>query len=116
MAIPSKLRIVVPAAVTAALLAGCGDPDPNLTGGSSGFVIPSGDTAQAADAICRNVARQFNQAQAQAPRTFAQGAEVIGNLIDIAKEGEQQLASLDPPAGDAEPFALYLGARAEVLA
>ncbi|MEZ5062334.1 MAG: hypothetical protein R2700_12615 [Solirubrobacterales bacterium] len=98
-----------------AALGGCGGPDVDLGSGDQ-ISVRSGEASIAADSICGQVARSFAAAQRESPRTFSQGAVVLERLIDIAREGEEHLAALDPPAGSAEAFRRYLQARGEVVA
>lgn len=95
-------------------VAGCGGTGLDL--GSGGGDPPPGGYEKAGNTICAEVAQRFAEAQAAEPRTFAQGGEVVATLIDIAEEGESQLASLEPPKDLALAFNQYLKARGEVVA
>ena len=102
-------------AIVGFALAGCGGPDLNL--GSGDFIgAPDGDYEEAASSICEQVAQRFEEAQANEPRTFEQGGQVVGTLLEVATTGESQLATLDPPDARGAAFERYLDARAEVVA
>jgi hypothetical protein len=110
----TTLSVAIALAAASLGAGGCGGTDLDLGGGDG--EVPAGGYAEAAGAICTQVADRFAEAQADAPRTFAQGGEVIDALLDIAREGEEQLASLEAPAESREAFGRYLDARAEVVA
>lgn len=114
---PRHLRAGIGAlalAATAAALGACGGPEVHLgTGGE--LASTSRQFSSAAGSVCRQVARSFAEAQRDAPSTFSQGAAIAERLIEIARDGEEQLAALEPPAGRAEAFDLYLQARGEVV-
>lgn len=102
------------AAVVALAIAGCGGTDLDLGGGDD-IDAPAGGYEEAAGLVCEQVAARFAEAQVTEPKTFAQGDEVVRSLLDIAMEGETQLATLDPPEDRSDAFARYLEARAEVV-
>ncbi|MFN8150779.1 MAG: hypothetical protein U0R24_06585 [Solirubrobacterales bacterium] len=101
-------------AATAAAFGACGGPEVHLgTGGE--IASTPGQFSAAAGSVCRQVARSFAEAQREAPRTFSQGAAITERLIEIARDGEEQLAALGPPEEEAKAFDLYLQARGEVV-
>ena len=99
----------------AGLLIGCGGTGLDLTSDRGLSAPAGGDFDVVAGSICRRVGQRFSEAQDQAPKTFAQGEEVTAALIDVAGEGERQLAALDPPAADERAYERYLRSRGAVV-
>lgn len=98
----------------AVALGGCGGPDVDL-GAGQGLVTASGDLDPASAIVCREVARRFDEIQAEAPQTFEQAGVLVTALIEAAWAGEEVLRTLDVPAGRARAFDLYLEGREEVI-
>lgn len=97
-------------AASAAALIGCG-PEVDLGAG----LRAGRDYVQSADRICEQVAQRFDEIQSEEPRTFAQAEEIVGALIDVARDGEAQMTALEPPRDRAEAFRDYLDSRADVI-
>jgi len=111
-----RIRSRTPLAALAAIaLAGCGGPEVELGSGVGGST-PGGPYEQAGAEICTQVAERFAEIQAEPPRTFSQGGEIVSALLAVAEDGEQQLASVEPPAEKADAFDAYREARGEVIA
>lgn len=105
------------AAATALALAvsGCGGPDLNLGSGGD-LKVPDGSYEEVAGAICEQIGARFADAQRDEPRTFSQGAAVTANLLDIARDGEEALANIEPPGDVAAAYRRYLSSRGDVVA
>ncbi len=107
-----RLAITIPLlAALAVALGGCG-PDVDLGAG----LRAERAYAQSADRICEQVAQHFDQIQSSEPRTFEQAGEIVGALLDVARDGEGELTALEPPRARAEAFRDYLDSRADVIA
>jgi hypothetical protein len=103
-------RIAV--ALTALALAGCGGTNIRL----NPDVGAGGGYPEAADEICAEVADRFAEAQAETPRSFEQAVELLTVLGDLARQGEDALAEIEPPTEDEDAYRRYLQARADVVA
>ena len=103
---------LIAATLTAVVLAGCGGTDIVLDPG----VGAGGKYPVAADEICAEVADSFAEAQTDTPRSFEQAAELLAVLTELAREGEEALAEIEPSGTEAEAYRRYLDARAEVVA
>ena len=101
--------------LAAVALVGCGGPDIDL-GAGRGLVAASGDIDRGSAIVCREVAQRFREIQAKPPQSFEQASGIVTALLDAARAGEEELRALDPPAGRAAAFALYLDERGEVIA
>ncbi len=101
----------LPIVLATAALAGCGgtniELDPSAGAG--------GEYPEAADEICAEVAKRFAEAQVESPRSFEQAAELMSALGDLARQGEEALAGIDPPAESEAAYERYLEARADVV-
>jgi hypothetical protein len=96
--------LVVAGLALMALVTGCGDS------GGDAADTPYRD----ANRICREVADRFDELQAQAPRSFEQGAELLQALAAASAEGEQAMGDVVAPPLNAAAFERYLRSRAKV--
>ena len=105
---PTKIAV----ALTALALAGCGGTNIRLNPDAGA----AGGYPEAADEICAEVTDRFAEAQAETPRSFEQAVELLTVLGDLARQGEEALSEIEPPAEDEDAYDRYLQARAEVVA
>lgn len=116
MTLPEPARFQSPAialAVAAALLAtGCGGTDLQIGGNpaATDVTYPAG-----ADAICTEVAAEFAELQGAAPTSLGRAAELTATLAAAGREGERELAAIEPPSDAAADYRRYLDARGEVI-
>jgi hypothetical protein len=107
------MRPVLPIAVAAALacgatLSGCG-------GGGEGTTVDAAGFVAAADRVCRQTQREFDQVQSTATTTPEQVERQVEGLIDVAEQALAELRKLDPPEASASAYDRYLDSREEVL-
>ena len=86
-------------------LGGCGGDE---------AAAPTGLPYVEADRICTEVAKRFEEVQADSPRSFEQGAELLEVLSDATDTGQRALAKVEVPPLQAIPFARYMKARERV--
>lgn len=98
-------------AVLALMGSGCGE-DVDLAAG----LRSEQQYARTANGICAEVAQRFDEIQTSEPRTFEQAAEIVAALLGVARDGERELTSVEPPRSRAGPYRDYLDSRADVIA
>lgn len=107
-----KRRLTTVPALVAVALGGCGGTNIELDlTASAGSGYP-----EAAEGICTEVGKRFAEAQGESPKSFEQAAELMSALVELARQGEEAMAQVDPPPEAEADFQRYLDARAEAVA
>ena len=102
---------VAPVILATLALAGCGGTNIELDlSASAGSGYP-----EAADGICVEVGKRFAEAQGESPKSFEQAADLMSALVELARQGEEAMAQVDPPPEAEADFQRYLDARAEAV-
>jgi hypothetical protein len=101
---PLPARAAIAAATFLFLLSGCGGSDR----------LSRDDYAKKADAVCAKYNRRI-QALRQ-PRTVSGISAFTAEAIPIARRGDDELRTLEPPQGDEETAKRWLAANEEVVA
>lgn len=97
-----RLLLILPAAVTIVLAAGCG-------GGKE--QVSAAELVQKGDQICRQEQTKFGQIQTHSPANASDAADQTKELVEVAESANSQLGKLQPPDELKARLDSYLSAR-----
>jgi hypothetical protein len=97
----SRLPIAAALALVAIAAAGCGGKQK----------VTAAELVQKGDAICREEQAKFNQIQAQPPVNASDASSQADSLVSAARDANDSLNNLEPPAPLQARYSAYLDAR-----
>jgi hypothetical protein len=97
-----RLLLILPAALTLALAAGCG-------GGKQ--QVSAAELVQKGDQICRQEQTKFGQIQTHPPANASDAADQTKELVQVAQSANSALGKLQPPDELKGRLDSYLSAR-----
>ncbi len=97
-----RLLLILPAAASIALAAGCG-------GGKQ--QVSAAELVQKGDQICRQEQTKFGQIQTHPPSNASNAADQTKELVQVAESANSQLGKLQPPDELKARLDSYLSAR-----